>query len=403
MDTKARHLMTRARTALVLESPFFGSLALRLGLVESSDVETCAVDGKSLFYNPAWVSSLPAPVLKAVYAHEVFHCAAGHPWRRGSRDFPEWNIAADMPINGILREQGFTLPDGALFPPAGADLSAEEFYAKRGKAKPGKPGGNRAQSPSKAGKGSTGDKGKASPQNGDCGGCGNVRDAPPAGKGAKPGAGADADEWRIATINAAKAAERAGKLPGALKRIVGESVRPRVDWRAALREFCAQTARADYDWRRPSRRYSGCGVILPSLRSEELKGLAVVIDVSGSVPAEVIAAGLAEIESIRAQYSAAVRILATDTRVTFDKTYSAEDPLPREFPGGGGTNFCELFATLSDYSAESEPPALCVFFSDLVARFPDREPDFPVLWIATESPRPGRPPWGQVVRYYDVE
>jgi predicted metal-dependent peptidase len=51
-------LFTKARSRLVLDNPFFGTLCLRLKPVERDDIDTGAVDGVHLFYNPKWFEKL---------------------------------------------------------------------------------------------------------------------------------------------------------------------------------------------------------------------------------------------------------------------------------------------------------------------------------------------------------
>jgi predicted metal-dependent peptidase len=78
--------ITKQRAQLILSQPFFGTLALRLRPVERHDIQTMAVDGKHLFYNPAFVDSFTDEELRGVIAHEVMHCVHHHMTRRGSRD-----------------------------------------------------------------------------------------------------------------------------------------------------------------------------------------------------------------------------------------------------------------------------------------------------------------------------
>lgn len=52
----------RARTALVLDHPFFGSLLFRLKDRPSFAVKTMATDGVSLLWNPEFVESLNAVI-----------------------------------------------------------------------------------------------------------------------------------------------------------------------------------------------------------------------------------------------------------------------------------------------------------------------------------------------------
>src|SRR4029077_17910888 len=84
-------------------------------------------------------------------AHEVMHCAAGHPMRLGGRDFEDFNIAADYAVNQIILKAGLELPDDRLYDAQFEGLSAEEIYPKvrRGKAK--QPKDDAADAPSNFG------------------------------------------------------------------------------------------------------------------------------------------------------------------------------------------------------------------------------------------------------------
>ena len=119
-----------ALSNLIIDSPFFASLALRLELIESLQYETLATDGVSLHYNPDFVNSLTRPEAIGVLAHEASHCAFRHHTRRGERDPQKWNIAADYAINGILIECGFTLPEGVLIDNKFKGKDAEFIYSQ---------------------------------------------------------------------------------------------------------------------------------------------------------------------------------------------------------------------------------------------------------------------------------
>jgi hypothetical protein len=49
--------ISKQRTALVMDQPFFGVLALRLKVVEDATCKTFWVDGESLGYNPAYLAT----------------------------------------------------------------------------------------------------------------------------------------------------------------------------------------------------------------------------------------------------------------------------------------------------------------------------------------------------------
>ena len=118
----------KARTALLLDHPFFGSLLFRLGGRASGSIQTMATDGVSLFYNPAFVETLNAAELAGVLAHEVMHPALQHHTRRGDRDRKRWNMACDYAINPLLLDAGLTLPKDVLIDHRFRGMSAERIY-----------------------------------------------------------------------------------------------------------------------------------------------------------------------------------------------------------------------------------------------------------------------------------
>src|SRR5262245_29278110 len=128
LTADAYQRMSRARTQLVLDYPFFGSLSLRLDLVADNTCQTAYTNGRIIGFSPAFVMSLSTAEVLGLLAHEVLHCTNGHCWRRDNRDPKRWNIACDYAINGQLIESGFTLPAGALINPQYSDRFAEWIY-----------------------------------------------------------------------------------------------------------------------------------------------------------------------------------------------------------------------------------------------------------------------------------
>ena len=104
---------TNARTQLVLNQPFFGTLCLRLKPVERDDMDTGATDGVHLFYNPKWFDKLQPLERIGFLAHEVMHVVLMHIFRREERQPQKWNVACDYAENYLLKEANFILPKGA--------------------------------------------------------------------------------------------------------------------------------------------------------------------------------------------------------------------------------------------------------------------------------------------------
>ncbi len=62
----AHQKITKARTQLLLDNPFFGNIAMRLDLVETDQFDTMATDGKRILFNPAFVDKHSNAHLKGV-------------------------------------------------------------------------------------------------------------------------------------------------------------------------------------------------------------------------------------------------------------------------------------------------------------------------------------------------
>jgi hypothetical protein len=62
-ETPTSLRIQKARTSLILDHPFFGSLLFRLKGRECRSIQTMATDGVSLFYNPDFVETLNAATL----------------------------------------------------------------------------------------------------------------------------------------------------------------------------------------------------------------------------------------------------------------------------------------------------------------------------------------------------
>jgi predicted metal-dependent peptidase len=378
-------LMLKARTALVLSQPFFGTLALRLKMIEDNSIDSASVDGRTLRYNAQFVKDLTHAKRVGLIAHEVMHCAAGHTMRLGAREHGDFNIAADYAINPMILKAGLELPDGHLIDDQFDGLSAEEIYprVRRMKAKPkddddqDQPGGD-------------GDN---------IGGCGSFTKPADEQNPGKPATAHEveqlANEWSAATLMAAALAKRAGQLPDAVEELIEDLKAPRVDWREALKRFVTTQAKQDYSWSPPNRRYIGSGLYLPSLRSEKIGSLVFAIDTSASMDIEALKQALAEVNAIAADLEPTeVHILECDTEVHAHTVFTpAEYPIgAKTMMGRGGTRFSPLFVYVEEH--EIEPDCL-IYFTDLDCYDFGPEPGYPVLWASTAG---DEAPFGELIR-----
>ena len=420
-------------TELLRKQPFFGSLALRLPLEPDPARETLAADGQTIRYSPRWVADSDAHRIEAAIARVVLACALKHHTRRGGRDPERWQRASQLVTHGLLRDAGFALPPEAE---AWDGMSVEEAYDRLPEPDEGddaeQPAGGGgvagipADSSADAGDGADGDSSGDSsndddrepdahsdagsdnnaPPSHDPAGTGEVMDAAALGDaGDDPGspglseAAATAEEqaWDEAMHQALSLAKAEGKLPGGVEETVRGAHLARVDWRTLLRRHMIDAARSDYSWSAPNMRFIDGGLYLPSIRSEGIDTVAVLIDTSGSLPTGILGEFWAEVREIAAELQPErVVVIQVDAIVRDVAEYAAFD-LPEEIAvrGRGGTDFRPGFDWLDEHAVR---PGACLYFTDMeCSRYPEAEPPFPVLWINWSDPPSNwnREPWGE--------
>ncbi|WP_419785949.1 DUF2201 family putative metallopeptidase [Pseudodesulfovibrio sp.] len=431
MDRIAAKLR-KARTMLLLDHPFFGSLCLRMEPKPDPHCATAWTDGRTLAYNPAYVAGLRRKQVQGLLAHTVMHPACQHHTRRAGRDPKLWNMASDYAINWILLDAGLDLPPKYLDNPAYHGLTADEIYAdlhaSRGEEM--RPSLSEGQGDSDgeadwdgaAGmKGDGDDLGKSSESGpggesdghmdiggegdesgemggemfGDPGGSGEVRDSAEDAEGGGSSEGASDEEWELALAEAARQARDMGELPGGVERLVGAVLHPVLDWRELLEQYISDRARDDYSWTPPNKRFLHLDVLLPSLSNRQLPDLVLAIDTSGSVSEPEMDQFAAEVSGILDAYDTTLHVAYCDSAMAGTETFCRADlPLELNPTGGGGTDYRPVF----DWVRESGlNPGCLVYLTDLECTgFPAREPEYPVLW-ARIGGQGGTPPFGEIL------
>ncbi len=130
MMKDAKMQLTAARTRLILDKPFIGTLVLRLPLVEGDPIwcETAATDAKKFYYNKTYIESLNTSQVEFILAHEALHCALSHFARRQHRLKHLWDLACDYAINPLLVSEGLDKPPGVWIEDSFEGMTAEEIY-----------------------------------------------------------------------------------------------------------------------------------------------------------------------------------------------------------------------------------------------------------------------------------
>lgn len=439
--------LTAARTKLILDKPFLGALVMRLPMV-AADKEWCpttATDARKFYYNPEYIGALSMSQTQYMLAHEALHCALSHFARRQHRIKHRWDLACDYAINPLLMEDGLTAPPNTLFMPQYAGMTAEEIYpliddndqtetldqhvydqdnqsggGQQGKPPPKaeeqqkQPQSKPSQASEQQGENSQGGDQPLDQNSDDQQGQG-AQPLQNQGQGADQGDESDDQEgsegeptpqplteseretldvqWQQRLAGAAQQAMQAGKLGGSMARMIDHLLQPRLPWRMLLARYLTAIARDDFSYMRPSRREGDA--ILPSLRSSQVD-IVVAIDTSGSIKGKEMDEFLSEIASLKGQMRARVTLVACDSRIAEGAPWVFEPwedfDCPASISGGGGTDFRPVFDWLY---RDGVRPALLVYFTDAEGKFPDHEPDFPVIWLV-KGKQPT--PWGQRIQ-----
>jgi predicted metal-dependent peptidase len=429
MKPEIRTKLFAARTRLVLERPFIGSLLMHLALAEASasDCPTVATDARSVYFNPDYIASLTLAETQFVLAHEALHCALAHFARRSHRIVRRWDVACDHAVNLMLIEDGMRAPPGILANPEFLRLSAEEIYPLIAPDTLAVPLDRHLFGPAPPASGITeqGLAGRrsqlfAGQANQTCEDARQTRsgglDVSPEGcDGADPPHGTEAHRqrdlpvldghveacaaatlaelWQSRLASAAQAAIQAGRLSDSIARALGNLIQPRVPWRSLLARFLMSVARDDYSFQRSARRDGEA--LLPRLASGGIS-LVVALDTSGSISEEDMREFASEVDALKGQIQANLVLHACDDRLCADGPwrFAPWDPvrLPNTLSGRGGTRFTPIFEWIE---REQLCPDLLVYFTDAQGEFPSAAPPYPVIWLVK-----GRAavPWGERVQ-----
>jgi predicted metal-dependent peptidase len=161
----------------------------------------------------------------------------------------------------------------------------------------------------------------------------------------------------------------------------------------------------DTSWSTPNRRFVWQDAYLPGAQRENLPGVRLIIDTSGSVSQRMRELFRDHIQTLVREYRPAyVEVLYADTHVQRVDVFSPDDDLELRDVQGGGT----YFQPALDWEAGGEddpeagdfrgPPCCAVYLTDTYGGVTD-EPDYAVLWAYPEYiTSPYALPFGEFVK-----
>lgn len=316
---------------------------LMIGKTEVKDegCPTAYTDGRNTAYGRAFVDKLSDSDLKGLILHENLHKAFRHTtvWKHLYKEQAQLaNMACDYVINLMIVDADdganeVTLPKGGLLDEQYRGMDAGTVYRML----------------------------KEDAESGGGGGEGGFDEH---GWESAEGMSPEEKEQLARDVDQAlrQGAILAGKMKGNVPREIGDVLTPKVDWREALREFITSFCvdKDESTWRRPSRRWIGENVYMPSLIGESVGRIVVAIDMSGSIGSDEISQFLGEVRDICDRVKPeGIDLLYWDTEVCQHEKYEQDqlDNLlgstkPR---GGGGTNP----QCIVDYMGEKKIKAEC--------------------------------------------
>jgi len=396
------------------QEPFFGHLLGSVVRRLDQRIPTAAVTlsplGVSLVVNPSFLmDQLSRPERCAVIKHEILHLVFKHLFRfeAPGTDRLRLNIAADLVVNQLIHP--WPLPGSAItlasFP--GLELSPNksvDYYYRRlerhAASNPGFDQHLRTQLDSShshhgrwadsGGEGFAPRQGQAAPTASD-----GVASQQPELSEDLARILEEAFDRQLQRARSRLSSKQWGDVPGSLRSLLETSAgdaKAQVDWKRTLRLFASSGYRTRIvaTNRKRSKRFG----TYPGIRIRREKHLAVVVDTSGSIGAETLAAFFAEIALIQ-RSGADVVVIEADAAV--QNVYPFRGRVPEQAGGGGGTDFNPAFRWLREVSRQRFDG--CIYLTDGYADTPTVRPPCRLLWVVTKDGRTGdHLPWGKSIR-----
>jgi predicted metal-dependent peptidase len=336
--------LEKAKAKLMLEHPYFGSIASALAFTPDDNIEAFESNGTRFAYNDDFLDTCSVEEVEFALANAAMHYALAHQNRLGKREGWLWQLATDYAINAMLMKNNLHPPDRINYQPRFEGMYAEEIYAILENEIDEK---EYLQERQKHEKIITDEQEDA--------------------------------EFLEQLLQKAIAQD---ELPKDLDRFFPQIAESKIAWRDALYQYVHRHAKEDYRFFPPNRRYIHQGFALPSLQSERLQ-IVVAIDTSGSIDEALLAQFFAEFEAIMQSFANyEIALIACDSKIQYHKTFYPGDILEYRTKGGGGTDFRPVF----DYIDKEIPnPSLLIYFTDAQGRFPKTEPLFDILWALPED------------------
>lgn len=351
MENQIEQRISKVKAALIIEQPYFGSIASTLKPTLNEDLKTFLSTSTKFEYNDDFINSLSDEELGFTLTNAAMHQAFLHESRVDGRMQWLWVLATDYAINCLLVNNGLELPDGMNYDERFDDMSAEAIYSTLE---------NEI------------DDDKHTPEQ-----ISQIKFE------RQQQQEIDNDEQiKDMSEQLLNKAKLQGDLPLGIEILVPNLYEGKISWEDELYNVIEQSIRFDYQLLPPNKRYISQGIALPALAGSKAK-VVIAIDSSGSIDGGLLSQFLAEVESIMNSFeNYEIDLLVADAKVHEHHILYPGDELSYTLKGGGGTNFENTFEYINENIDEVN---LLLYFTDGFGKFPEYEAMYETVWVLTDE------------------
>ena len=379
----------KAKAKLMLEQPYFGTIASALKLEQNNELLTFLSDGEALRYNSEYIDRLNMAEVEFVMANGAMHAVLKHQDRSAGRTKWLWQTATDYVVNSMLVNNGMQLPEYANYEQKFNGMYSEEVYQMLRDEMMDDTFGTEEQLQQIVEDDDVHNENIQmqqenipSPDTTDSRYDIDSKDKEEISSASAQNSETPSEEQKEQFEQIFQKLNRQGTLPQDLKFVVPEYFSHKVDWREFLYGYIAAYAKSTYAFVPPNMKYLYRGIYLPSLSSDLLR-IVIAIDTSGSVDEALLSIFLGEINSIMQSYpNYEIDLITADAKIQSHNLFLPGELLEYSISGGGGTDFCPVFEYIDQ---QINYPTLLLYFTDGKGTFPKNEPSYDVMWVMPEE------------------
>jgi len=334
----------KASAKLILEQPFFGSLATKIQFKKNNSIVGVNYKGNILEYNSEYLEALKTDEVATILATASMQQALYHSNRGKTKIKSLWQVASEYAINSLLAENGFIMHPLAKYNQNFSGLYAEEIYHILL----------------------------------------SDYDIKEQNEIEKEQIEHDEnfEDFELFLEQVIEKLSKQDELPDGIERLIPQTKVAKISWRELLYNYIQSHAKLDYSMFPANKKHLYRGFSLPSINSEMLK-IAVAIDTSASINEEELSQFLTELEEILQSFRHyEIELIECDHKIQTTTRLTPLEPINYSLKGGGATDFTPVFEYIENLNEDFK---FLIYFSDAQGVFPKIEPIINTLWILTKE------------------